>query len=93
MPLFAVKRIIPGVDRAVLDAAAFRALSCTYDYDDLDWIRSYWEPGSDEVLCIYVARDADQVREHAERSRIPCDEVRQVDEVLPADYAPPAATA
>lgn len=87
MPLFNILRKVPGMTRAGVDAAAFRALTCTYDYDDLRWVRSYWDEALGELRCIYEARDAGQVRDHARRSRIPCDDVREITEILPAEYA------
>ncbi len=86
MPLYAIRRKVPGASQTDLDAAAFRAINCLPWYDGLSWIRSYFNPESEELICYYRAKDADQIRLHAERASIPCDEVVAVEEMTPDRY-------
>ena len=46
--------------------------------DDIRWIRSYVtaeEDGSVGTVCIYQASSPEAIREHAERSGLPVDEI------------------
>lgn len=86
MPLYAIRREIPGLSREELDAAALRAIMCLFDFPDMRWLRSYWDEKLGVIECVYEAQDPDQIRDHARRSRIPCDEVRQVTEIGPEQY-------
>jgi hypothetical protein len=86
MPRFTIRRVVPDATREDVDAAAFRAIACATEYDGLKWIRSYWDETGHELLCLYEAANADQIREHSRRARIPCDEVREVVEVGPEEY-------
>jgi len=91
MPLFTIRRDVPDVTREDLDAAAFRALACAYEYPGLRWVRSYWDEDRGQLLCLYEARDAAQIEHHSRRSRIPCDEIRAVIEFGPESYVAVAA--
>lgn len=86
MPLFEIRRKLGYVSQEELDASAYRAIVCSYQFEDLKWLRSYWHQELGEITCIYEARDAAQVREHSLQSRIPCDEIREVTEVTPEPY-------
>ena len=52
----------------------------------LKWIRSFWNEGAGELLCIYSGPPPPRIREHSRRSAIPCDDVREVTEFLPSDF-------
>ena len=93
MPLFLVRRHFPRATRADLDAASFRSLSCLMYHPGLAWIRSYWNAATETLTCVYQAEDEGQIRAHASRAAIPCQEISRVDEVDPAQYVaetPPA---
>jgi hypothetical protein len=85
MPLFLIRRNVPGACREDVDAAFLRAHSCAYSYDGLRWVTSYWDQEGEVIHCVWEAEDADQVRDHARRSRIPCDEVREVTQFSPSE--------
>jgi hypothetical protein len=87
MPLFTIRREVPGADRTEIDAAAFRAIVCAYEYPGLRWVRSYWDAEAGELSCLYEAESAQQIEEHSRRSRIPCDAVREVIQFGPEEYA------
>lgn len=88
MPIFQVRRVLGPASKDDVDASAFRAIVCAYEYPGMKWQESYWDVERQEMHCIYEADSADQIFAHAERSRIPCDEVREVTIVRPDDYVP-----
>jgi len=90
MPLYMIRRDVPGATREDVDASGFRAVICGYEYEGLRWLRSYWDEEKGEIRCLYEAVDEEQVRDHARRARIPCDEVREVVELMPHLYVGPA---
>jgi hypothetical protein len=81
--LYKIRRCLGKISRDELDAAGYRALVCSYQFEDLVWLRSYWQPELGEITCIYEARDEAQLIEHSLQSRIPCDEISPVTEVTP----------
>lgn len=53
--------------------------------DKVKWIRSYVtqeKNGRIGTVCIYQAKDADAIREHARRADLPCDEIVPVANVV-----------
>ena len=93
MPLFLIRRGFGGASETDLDAAAFRALACAPYYPGMRWERSYWDPAAELTYCLYQAGSEETIRLHAERAQIPCDDVREVQEVLPATFGAPARPA
>jgi hypothetical protein len=73
--------LTPGEFRAI----ALQAIMCAYEYSDMRWLRSYWARETDQLFCLFETKSHDLVREHAERSRIPCDEVHDAVEILPLE--------
>lgn len=86
MPLYAIRRIVGPMEPDEVDAAAFRAVVCAYEFPGLSWVRSFWNAAQGELNCYYHAVDEAQVREHARKSKIPCDSVSIVTEILPDSY-------
>ncbi len=86
MPIYQVRRDIPGLSSEDLDAASFRAIVCASEMPGIHWIRSYWDEPRGVITCYYEAPDEETLRLHAKRARIPCDEVRVVKEVRPEEY-------
>jgi hypothetical protein len=87
MRTYHIRRNVPGLGQEDIDAAAFRALVCATEFENLRWVRSYWDRDAGAIFCIYEAASRELVIEHARRARIPCDEVYEVQVVLPGDYA------
>ena len=85
MPLYQIRRMVPGSTPEDIDAAGFRALVCAADFEGLRWVVSHWDQAREEVQCIYEARNAADIVEHSRRSSIPCDEVREVVAIRPED--------
>jgi hypothetical protein len=86
MPLYRIKREVGYLSQEEMDAAALRALVCAPQFPGLKWIRSYWDRERGRVDCLYEAESPKQLQEHAATARIPCDDVRPVEEMLPEAY-------
>ncbi|HXG35895.1 MAG TPA: DUF4242 domain-containing protein [Dehalococcoidia bacterium] len=87
MPLYLVRRELPGATREDIDAASFRAIACAFTFEGLRWISSYWDADAGRIHCVYEAQSPQQIEDHSRRARIPCDEIRPVDQVLPEQYS------
>ena len=84
MPKYVIERAVPGVGKMspaelqglsqksneVLDTLAGRA----------QWLHSYVT--GDKIYCVYIADNADTVREHAECGGFPADVIAQVGTVI-----------
>lgn len=86
MPLYSIRRNVGTVDREEIDAAAMRSLWCMQGYPGIEWIHSTWDKDGGTITCLYRAPNPQQIRSHAEASRIPCDEIREVELIDPNEY-------
>ncbi|HMO53202.1 MAG TPA: DUF4242 domain-containing protein [Tepidiformaceae bacterium] len=86
MPLYQIKRDVGHLSQEDMDAAALRAIVCAPQFPGLRWIRSYWDRERGSVDCVYEATSPQQLQEHAATARIPCDDVRPVEELVPDSY-------
>ena len=86
MPLFLIRRDVPGITQEEVDAASYRAITCAFYYAGLRWLSSYWDQDGGTIHCVYEAQSADDVFEHAQVARIPCNDVRQVQPFGPESY-------
>ena len=78
MPLYMIRRDVHGATREDIDAAAYRAIACAFYFTGMKWHHSYWDEQAGELRCIYEAQNSDELWAHAERARIPCNDVREV---------------
>ena len=80
MPKFVVERRLPGageLTRTELHAIWARCNQVVAELEGrAQWLHSYVT--SDRLYCVYVAVDADAVREHAELGGFPADLVSEV---------------
>jgi Nickel responsive protein SCO4226-like len=78
---FIIEREIPKVgsldSKQLSDAAAKSndALS-QIGADDIQWVESY--VGDDKTFCVYLAKDADAIRKHAQMSGFPANKIVEV---------------
>lgn len=86
MALYRIRRNVGEMSTEEMDAAAFRALVCAVQFPGLKWERSYWDKSGGYIDCYYEAPSVRAIEEHARVSRIPCDEIAVVDELVPATY-------
>ena len=87
MQLFAIMRRQGWQSRDELDEAGERSNHAREVEMDgrLRWVRSYFfreHDGSLGTICIYEAESEEDVREHAQRGRLPADEVLPVFETV-----------
>lgn len=75
LQLVLVRRQLDPLTHSEFRAIALQAIMCAFEYEDLRWLRSYWARSTNQLFCLFETRSHDLVREHADRSRIPCDEV------------------
>jgi hypothetical protein len=80
MPKYVIERAIPGLGDASaedLRAVAQKSNAVLAELaPQVQWVQSY--ATQDKMYCIYVADDAESVREHARRGGFPADSVAAV---------------
>jgi hypothetical protein len=80
MPKFIIERELPGAGN--LSAADLRGISqksCSVLREmgpAIQWVQSYVT--GDSIYCIYIAPDAETVREHARRGGFPAQRVTEI---------------
>jgi hypothetical protein len=84
MPKYVIERTIPGLGDASaedLRAVAQKSNAVLAELaPQVQWVQSY--ATQDKMYCIYVADDAESVREHARRGGFPADSVAAVAAVV-----------
>lgn len=84
MPKYVIEREIPGVGKMTPDQLqAVSEKSCNVLEQlgpRVQWLHSYVT--DDKVYCVYVAQNADLVREHAKRAQIPADKITIVRAII-----------
>lgn len=84
MPRFLIERDIPGA--ATLSAADLRTIaqrSCAVLRElgpAIQWVQSYVT--EDKITCVYIAPNAELLREHARRGAFPAERVLEVTVVI-----------
>ena len=84
MPRFLIEREIP--DAAALPPADLKAISqrsCAVLRQlgpDIQWVQSFVT--EDKITCVYIAPNAELVREHARRGGFPADRVLEVSTII-----------
>ena len=84
MPKFVIEREIPGVGQLSPDQMqAISQKSCSVLRDmgpQIQWVQSYVT--EDKIYCVYIAPDAEAIREHARRGGFPANRVSQVSRMI-----------
>lgn len=84
MPKYLIEREIPGAGR--LSAEELQAISqksCAVLQDlgpAIQWVQSYVT--EDKITCLYIAPNAELVREHARQGGFPADRVLEVQTII-----------
>ena len=84
MPKYVIEREIPGAGK--LTAPQLQAISQTSCGvlrtlgPEIQWVQSYVT--DDKIYCIYIAPNAEIVREHAQRGGFPANSVAEVKSVI-----------
>lgn len=80
MPTYVIERDIPGSDAFTAgDLQNIKEKSCNVLSDmgpKIKWLHSYVT--ADKWYCVYIAPDAETVREHAKRGGFPANAVNEV---------------
>lgn len=84
MPKYLIEREIPNAGALAADELRTIArTSCGVLRQlgpEIQWVQSYVT--EDKITCIYIAPNADIVREHARRGRFPADRVLEVATII-----------
>ena len=84
MPRYVIERDIPGAGK--LKGAELKAISqksCTVlggMGPQIQWVQSYVT--GDKVYCVYIAPNADMIREHARQGGFPANRIAEVRSVI-----------
>ena len=84
MPKYVIEREIPGA--GALSAAELQGISqkscgvLSNMGPQIQWVQSYVT--GDKIYCIYIAPDADMVREHARQGGFPANSVSEVKTII-----------
>lgn len=84
MPKYLIERELPGAGRlSAQELQAISQKSCSVLKDlgpQIQWIQSYVT--DDKIYCVYIAPDAEMVRQHAEQGGFPANRIAQIGVVI-----------
>ena len=84
MPKFIIERDMPGaaeMSPVELRGIAQKTTSVLRELDpQIQWVESFI--AGDRMYCIYIAPNADIIREHAHRAGLPADLISQIEAVI-----------
>jgi hypothetical protein len=84
MQKFIIEREIPGagsLQRQDLKAAAARSNAALAELaPDIQWVESY--VADDKTFCVYLAKDEEVIRKHAEISGFPANRITRIGKVI-----------
>ena len=87
MPLFVVKRDLPGITPDALQSAGMRAKTCcaemTGEGQSVRWVRSFFLPETAQTHCYFEGCSKSAVEEANQRARIPFTQIVEVMEMTP----------
>ena len=93
MPKFLIERDIPGAGQLTRDELmAISQKSCGVLEQlgpQIQWVQSFVT--GDKVTCVYIAPNAEMVREHARMGGFPADRVDEITSIIDPTTAEPAA--
>ena len=100
MPKFLIERELPGAGKLTSDElVAVAQKSCGVLRElgpEIQWVQSYVT--ANKITCVYIAPDADFIREHAVRGGFPANSIQPVTAIIDpttadgALYTAPPAT-
>ena len=84
MPKFVIERAIPGAGNLTTEQLqGISQKSCGVLRElgpQIQWVQSYVT--ADKIYCVYIAPDAESVREHARLGGFPADQVAEVKTII-----------
>jgi len=94
MPKFVIERDLPGAGKLSPDQLqGISAKSCGVLNQlgpEVQWVQSYVT--DDKIYCVYIAPNAELVREHARRGGFPANRISEVKTTIDPTTAEPAST-
>ncbi len=84
MPKYIIEREIPGAGAlTAIELQQIAQKSCcvlTEMGPQIQWLHSYVT--ADKVYCVYIAPDAQTIREHAARGEFPANEINEITTII-----------
>ena len=83
MPKFVIEREIPGagtLSERDLKAVSQKSCKVLRDLPEVQWLQSYVT--GDKLYCVYIAPNAELIREHARLGGFPANSVSQVMSII-----------
>ena len=84
MPKYLIEREIPNAGAlSSLELQKIAQRSCAVLHGlgpQIQWVQSYVT--EDKITCVYIAPNAELVREHARRGGFPADKVLEISEII-----------
>ena len=94
MPKYLIERELPGAGQLTRDELmAISQKSCGVLEQlgpQIQWVQSFVT--GDKITCVYIAPNAEMVREHARMGGFPANRVEEITTILDPTSAEPAAT-
>jgi cell division inhibitor SulA len=95
MPKYLIEREIPNagaLSSTELQQIAQRSCAVLQQLGpSIQWVQSFVT--EDKITCVYIAPNADVIREHARRGGFPADRILEVSEVIDPTTAEPSEAA
>jgi hypothetical protein len=84
MPKFLIEREIPGAGKlSPKDLQGISQKSCSVLHKlgpQIQWVESYVT--GDKIYCVYIAPNADMIREHAKQGGFPANKIAEIKSVI-----------
>lgn len=83
MPKYVIERELPGAGSLTDDqihGISQKSNEVLESMPDVQWVQSYVT--NDKIYCVYVAPDADRVRQHADSGGFPANSVSEVARII-----------
>ena len=84
MPKFLIEREIPGAGKlSPKDLQGISQKSCSVLHKlgpQIQWVESYVT--GDKIYCVYIAPNADMIREHAKQGGFPANKISEIKSVV-----------
>lgn len=84
MPKYVIERAIPGAGRlsqSELQGISQKSRQVLNELGpEIQWVHSYVT--GDKIYCVYIAPNAEIIREHARRGGFPADSVEEVKSII-----------
>jgi len=94
MPKFVIERELPGAGKLSKDQLqGISQTSCGVLRNlgpQIQWVRSYVT--DDKIYCVYIAPDAEMIREHARQGGFPANKVSEVKTTIDPTTSEPATS-